>query len=125
MFDLDNYLYHNGCNRKLLKEDIAALDKLVSNSQFIIDGTYTSTLSYRVDKIDLFILTSSNKWVCLIKFLNDRHKIQNLRQSLSEMQGFDWENSKGIGTVLGFNNLRALDFDFGYQKPSIIQKHTH
>ena len=42
---------------------------------------------------------------------NDRHKIANTRQSLEEMQNFDYENSTGIGTVLGFNNLRALDFD--------------
>mgnify|MGYP005854245555 CR=1 FL=1 len=43
---------------------------------------------------------------------NDRFSIQNRRQELSELQSFDWENSNGIGAVLGFNNLRALDFDF-------------
>lgn len=43
---------------------------------------------------------------------NDRFEIQNRRQELSELQSFDWENSDGIGAVLGFNNLRALDFDF-------------
>lgn len=46
---------------------------------------------------------------------NDRHKIANVRQSLSEMQSLDWESSSGIGVVLGFNNLRALDFDFYYE----------
>ena len=42
---------------------------------------------------------------------NDRYKIANMRQSFEEMRSFDYENSSGIGTVLGFNNLRALDFD--------------
>lgn len=42
---------------------------------------------------------------------NDRHQIANIRQSLEEMQNYDYENSTGIGTVLGFKNLRALDFD--------------
>lgn len=43
---------------------------------------------------------------------NDRYKIANVRQSKVDMQNLDWENSLGIGAVLGFNNFRALDFDF-------------
>jgi len=43
---------------------------------------------------------------------NSRHEISNIRQSLSKMKNFDWDDSTGIGTVLGFNNLRAIDFDF-------------
>jgi hypothetical protein len=43
---------------------------------------------------------------------NDRHKIKNCRQSLNDVQSFYWEISTGIGVVLGFNNLRCIDFDF-------------
>lgn len=43
---------------------------------------------------------------------NNRYLLQNRRQELSELQSLDWENSDGIGVVLGFNNLRAIDFDF-------------
>ncbi len=51
---------------------------------------------------------------------NDRFVIQNRRQELSEMQNFDWENSDGIGVVLGFNNLRAIDFDFSRWDSDVI-----
>lgn len=43
---------------------------------------------------------------------NDRHILKNRRQSIEEMQNYLWEISTGIGVVLGFNNLRAIDFDF-------------
>lgn len=43
---------------------------------------------------------------------NDRFLLQNKRQELSNLQSFDWENADGVGVVLGFGNLRALDFDF-------------
>lgn len=43
---------------------------------------------------------------------NDRHMLKNRRQGIEEMQNYLWEISVGIGVVLGFNNLRAIDFDF-------------
>lgn len=43
---------------------------------------------------------------------NDRHILKNRRQTIEELNSYDWENSTGIGVVLGFNNLRAIDFDF-------------
>lgn len=43
---------------------------------------------------------------------NDRYKIANIRQPISELQNLNWDDSEGIGVVLGFNNIRALDFDF-------------
>lgn len=53
---------------------------------------------------------------------NNRFAIQNRRQKLSELQSFDWESSDGIGTVLGFNNLRAIDFDFNLWGENIESK---
>ncbi len=43
---------------------------------------------------------------------NNRHKLKNNIQTLKEVMNLDWINSSGIGTVLGCNNLRALDIDF-------------
>lgn len=43
---------------------------------------------------------------------NDRRVLKNRRQTIDELNSYDWENSTGIGVVLGFNNLRAIDFDF-------------
>ncbi len=43
---------------------------------------------------------------------NNRFALRNKRQEVSELNSLDWENSDGIGVVLGFNNLRAIDFDF-------------
>lgn len=42
---------------------------------------------------------------------NDRTNLGNERQPLSDLQIFNWKDAVGIGTVLGYNNLRALDFD--------------
>lgn len=33
------------------------------------------------------------------------------RQQLSELHSFDWKNASGLGVILGYNNLRALDID--------------
>lgn len=69
LIDLDEYLYHENCKRKSVPEDILTLSKLLCQEDLIIDGTYTSSLSYRVNYIDLFILTSSNRWKCLLRFI--------------------------------------------------------
>jgi hypothetical protein len=42
---------------------------------------------------------------------NDRTNLGDKRQAHSEFEAFNWDDAVGIGTVLGFNNLRALDFD--------------
>lgn len=42
------------------------------------------------------------------------------RQSLATLRSYPWENAKGIGVVLGYNNLRALDID-GCDKIGIIR----
>ena len=42
---------------------------------------------------------------------NSRVNFDFLRQNYSELELFDWNNAKGIGTVTGLNGLRALDFD--------------
>jgi hypothetical protein len=42
---------------------------------------------------------------------NDRGELGKLRQRFSDVQNFNWDDAVGIGTELGFNNLRALDFD--------------
>ena len=36
---------------------------------------------------------------------------QNTRQSLETLRSYDWDKAVGLGVVLGYNNLRALDID--------------
>ena len=43
---------------------------------------------------------------------NDRQTLKKRKQTKIELESLDWPNSTGLGTVLGFNNLRALDIDF-------------
>jgi hypothetical protein len=50
---------------------------------------------------------------------NDRSKLFSNRQDYSEIISFDWDSALGLGTELGFNNLRALDFD-GSSNPNFI-----
>jgi hypothetical protein len=42
---------------------------------------------------------------------NNRHQLKSNRQELCDVLNLDWSSSVGIGTVLGFNDLRALDID--------------
>jgi hypothetical protein len=42
---------------------------------------------------------------------NDYSKLHYKKQTLEEIQSFDWENATGIGAIMGFGKLRALDFD--------------
>lgn len=45
--------------------------------------------------------------------------LQNARQTESELLSYDWENATGVGVVLGFNDLRAIDID-GCNEENII-----
>ncbi|WP_310993119.1 exonuclease domain-containing protein [Aequorivita marina] len=37
--------------------------------------------------------------------------LKHERQSLSELENYDWDNAVGIGTIAGFENLHILDID--------------
>lgn len=66
--DLDDYLYQSNCKRKSHKEDINEIERLLKIDKIIIDGTYTSTLANRIQKIDLFILTNGNYLESFFRF---------------------------------------------------------
>ncbi len=42
---------------------------------------------------------------------NDYSTLHYKKQTLEEIQSFDWENATGLGAIMGFGKLRALDFD--------------
>ena len=42
---------------------------------------------------------------------NDWINFNNKRQSLDTMHSYNWANALGVGVVLGYNKLRALDID--------------
>lgn len=69
LYDLDSLFYHDNCIRNTINEDKAALDQILAKDKIIIDGTYTSTIEHRLDKIDLFIFTKSSRWESLYRFL--------------------------------------------------------
>ena len=68
MFDLDDYLYDNNCNRLNSNSTSQAINELLSNEYFIIDGTYTTTFQDRLNKLDLVILTNRNTINNIITF---------------------------------------------------------
>jgi hypothetical protein len=39
------------------------------------------------------------------------HSLYKRRQTLEEISSYDWDNALGIGIVLGFNNILAIDID--------------
>jgi demethylmenaquinone methyltransferase/2-methoxy-6-polyprenyl-1,4-benzoquinol methylase len=45
---------------------------------------------------------------------NKRDNFDVIRQNYNDVEGFNWLEAKGIGTVTGLNSLRALDFDNCY-----------
>ena len=69
LVDLDDFLYNENCNRKTKDQDILELEKILSEENIVIDGTYSSTLKYRIDKVDLFIFTKRNILLSLYRFL--------------------------------------------------------
>jgi Adenylate kinase and related kinases len=79
LIDLDLFLYTNAGKRKSHEEDIESLRSIISNSNIVIDGTYTSSLEFRVNVIDLFILKRTNRSVCLFRFLYRLIVSQNIK----------------------------------------------
>lgn len=79
VIDLDEKLYSVKCKRLVLNQDIEVLNKILNNKNIIIDGTYSSSINKRTEKIDLFILTSSNRFQCLIRFILRLLKNKNLK----------------------------------------------
>ena len=69
LIDLDDILYNGNCNRKSKDEDIVALKKVLAEQNILLDGTYSSTLEFRSDKIDLFIFTERNILLSLFRFI--------------------------------------------------------
>ena len=69
LIDLDVFFYNENCNRKSKDQDIFELEQILTEEKIIIDGTYSSTLKYRIDKVDLFIFTQRNVLLSLYRFI--------------------------------------------------------
>ena len=69
LIDLDDFLYNENCNRKSKEQDIFELKQILTEENIVIDGTYSSTLEYRIDKVDLFIFTQRNVLLSLYRFI--------------------------------------------------------
>ncbi|OIQ65254.1 topology modulation protein [mine drainage metagenome] len=70
VFDLDDFLYHGEikCKRKSEQDTIDEIDKILRGDKFIIDGTYTSSLSNRLKKVDLIILIDTPQIIAIFRF---------------------------------------------------------
>lgn len=79
LIDLDDFLYNENCNRKTKDEDILELKQILSERNIVIDGTYSSTLAYRIDKVDLFIFTKRNILLNLYRFVKRLFTAKNLK----------------------------------------------
>jgi len=56
--------------------------------------------------------SSLKHWDAILKSpSHDWEHLKTERQSLSDLNSFDWKNATGVGAVLGYGQLRALDID--------------
>jgi adenylate kinase family enzyme len=69
LFDLDNFLYNSGCKRKSHIETLNEIDRILNNDNFVIDGTYTSSFSHRLPKLDLVIFVDKPTITCIYQFI--------------------------------------------------------
>jgi adenylate kinase family enzyme len=69
LYDLDNYLYENGCKRINESDTLSQINKILLNECFVIDGTYTTTFEHRLHKLDLVVLVDKPTIICIYHFL--------------------------------------------------------
>jgi hypothetical protein len=80
--------------------------------KLILDATYYYVKGFNITHINTsFNIERGDKWNVYKSPTNNISKLKHTRQDYNDLLEFDWQNSIGLGTVLGFNNLRALDFD--------------
>ena len=74
-------------------------------------GEYYNNLGFKVTHINPLLNDPKRKKIYKAP-TNNRHLLKTQKQTKEDVLSLDWENSSGIGTVLGCNNLRAIDVDF-------------
>jgi len=97
VYDLDDYLYDINCRRlnaDLTKQNIL---KLLSNDNFIIDGTYTTTFDDRLGYLDLVIIIDRPSIKNFITFSKRFFCKQNLKCG----EKFTW---KTVNLIFKFNS---------------------
>ena len=103
VFDLDTFFYDVRCNRISKEQDRLVLSKILDKKNYILDGTYSSTLKYRSEKIDLFIFIKSNVWRCLYRFL--KRRITSTKRKCGEK--ITW---KTLNLILKYKTIEAKIF---------------
>ena len=98
IIDLDTIFYKGNCIRNSKEEDLLMLKQVLSVQNIIIDGTYSSSLNFRIDKIDLFILTDSKVFLCLYRFIKRILLSKNIKCG----ERFTW---KTFNLILNYNNV--------------------
>ncbi len=79
IFDLDIILYNENCKRLDKYKTEQAIDCILQKEQFIIDGTYTTTLKKRLLAIDLVVIIDSNWILSIYRFFKRLFYNQGLK----------------------------------------------
>lgn len=118
LFDLDDFLYKKGCKRKSHIETLGEIDKIMLNDCFIIDGTYTSSFDYRLQKLDLVILIDKPTIICIYQFLKRLLFVKNLKcgerltkKTFKLLFIFNWKNRKELKRLTIEKNIRFLSLN--------------
>lgn len=103
LIDLDDFLYNENCKRKSKDKDILELKQILTEENILIDGTYSSTLVYRIDKVDIFIFTKRNILMSLYWFIKRLLTAKNLKCG----ERLTW---KTLTLILNYKNVENYIF---------------
>ena len=82
------------------------------NNELKIWAKYYHSLGFNVTCITNYITEHNFAFRSLAKA--PYHKFDHLydsRQTVEELESYDWDNATGVGIVLGYDNVMAIDID--------------
>ena len=74
---------------------------LIYHEKFDFNISCISSEINQYNRNDNVLKAPNHEWV----------ELQNNRQTKSEINKYDWHTATGLGIILGYNNIRALDID--------------
>lgn len=75
---------------------------LIYHEKFDFNISCISSEINQYNRNDNVLKAPNHEWV----------ELQNNRQTKSEINNYDWHKATGLGIILGYNNIRALDIDY-------------
>lgn len=107
---LDDVYWRPGWVRPPRGEWALALEKLISEEAWILDGNYTSTLERRAVRADTAIVLAYPRWLCSTRAVRRALSGRRLDRKQLGRQPLDWKFLRFIWTfpVLGRGQLERL-----------------